>query len=157
MTRHYTRRDAIKLAAATAMAAAGLATPGVRQAIGSLEAAEAAELILHRGRITTMDLARPAASAVAVRGGGFVAAGDDADVMPLLSDRTRLDRTKRTNRPPLVGKASPRECILGGSAEGVSARPGRTSAVGKDGCLAVDDVIRHARPAEGFPERAKVQ
>ena len=39
-----------------------------------------ADLILRNGRIATMDAERPAATAVAIRGGRFVAVGDDAVV-----------------------------------------------------------------------------
>ena len=40
-----------------------------------------ADLILHNGRIHTVDRERPSASAVAVRDGRFVAVGDNATVM----------------------------------------------------------------------------
>lgn len=40
-----------------------------------------ADLILHNGRIHTVDRDRPTASAVAVLDGRFVAVGDDATVM----------------------------------------------------------------------------
>ena len=40
-----------------------------------------ADLILHNGRIATLDARQPVASAVAVREGVFVAVGDDAAVM----------------------------------------------------------------------------
>ena len=43
----------------------------------------APDVIYHNGRITTLDRARPLASAVAVKDGRFVAVGDDAEVMAL--------------------------------------------------------------------------
>src|SRR5262245_43844804 len=39
-----------------------------------------ADLILINGRMTTLDQRRPSASAVAIKGGRFVAVGDDQDV-----------------------------------------------------------------------------
>ncbi|AIF48088.1 amidohydrolase [Dyella japonica] len=51
---------------------------------------QAPELILHGGRITTLDRAQPEAEAVAMADGRFVAVGRDADVMPLAGPRTRV-------------------------------------------------------------------
>lgn len=42
---------------------------------------KAAELILHKGRITTMDRAQPEVSAVAIRDGKFVAVGADHEIL----------------------------------------------------------------------------
>ena len=42
-----------------------------------------ADLILTNGRFTTLDPARPEATAVAVAGGRFVAVGDNAEVLRL--------------------------------------------------------------------------
>jgi predicted amidohydrolase YtcJ len=50
----------------------------------------APELILHSGKITTLDRANPAACAVAITGGRFVAVGEDEAVMRLADARTRL-------------------------------------------------------------------
>jgi len=47
------------------------------------------ELILYNGRFTTLDRARPLASAVAIAGGTFIAVGDEADVLPLATSATR--------------------------------------------------------------------
>ena len=41
------------------------------------------DLILHGGRITTLDSSTPAASAVAIANGVFTAVGKDNDVLPL--------------------------------------------------------------------------
>ena len=49
----------------------------------------APDVIYHNGRITTLDRARPLASAVAVKDGRFVAVGDDAEVMALAGASTR--------------------------------------------------------------------
>lgn len=47
------------------------------------------DLILHGGRVHTVDDDRPTAQAVAVRAGHIVAVGDDADVLGLAGPRTR--------------------------------------------------------------------
>jgi predicted amidohydrolase YtcJ len=51
---------------------------------------EAADMILHSGRVWTGDEARPWAEAVAVRGARIVAVGADADVMGLQGADTRM-------------------------------------------------------------------
>lgn len=48
------------------------------------------DLILHNGRITTLDRANPVATAVAIKDGRFVAVGADADVMPLAGRTTKV-------------------------------------------------------------------
>ncbi len=52
--------------------------------------ADPADLVLRAGRIHTLDAARPAAKALAVRGGRIVAVGEEADVAPLLGPNTRV-------------------------------------------------------------------
>src|SRR4051812_35688607 len=42
---------------------------------------ESAEIILHNGRVTTLDASRPEARAVAATGGRVLAVGEDADVL----------------------------------------------------------------------------
>jgi len=46
-------------------------------------ASTAADLILHNGRLTTLDRSNPTATAVAIQEGKFVRVGGDADVMSL--------------------------------------------------------------------------
>jgi predicted amidohydrolase YtcJ len=53
-------------------------------------AAEPAERIIRGGSIVTVDPARPAAEAVAIRGGRIVAVGTEADVMPLAGPQTEV-------------------------------------------------------------------
>ncbi|XHO03253.1 Adenine deaminase [Ralstonia syzygii] len=61
-----------------------------------------ADLILHNGRIHTVDRDRPTASAVAVRDGRFVAVGDDATVMAQRGPATQvIDLGGRTVIPGL--------------------------------------------------------
>ena len=48
------------------------------------------DLILHHGRITTLDPSKPAASAVAIANGEFLAVGRDEDVVRLADSRTRM-------------------------------------------------------------------
>lgn len=48
------------------------------------------DLILHHGLITTLDRANPAASAVAIKGGKFLAVGTDAEIMSLAGQETKI-------------------------------------------------------------------
>jgi predicted amidohydrolase YtcJ len=62
-----------------------------------------ASLIVHNARIATMDVARPRASAVAIKDGRFTAVGDDAEVLALKGPATRVvDVAGRTVIPGLV-------------------------------------------------------
>nr|WP_241014820.1 amidohydrolase [Burkholderia sp. Ac-20379] len=58
-------------------------------------------MILHNGRITTLDRANPIARAVAITDGRFVAVGDDADIVPLAGSATRV--VDLQGRPALPG------------------------------------------------------
>ena len=61
------------------------------------------DLILHRGLFTTLDRANPNASAVAIRGGKFVAVGRDEDVMALAGPATKvIDLKGRRVLPGLI-------------------------------------------------------
>jgi predicted amidohydrolase YtcJ len=61
------------------------------------------DLILHRGLITTLDRSNPAANAVAIRDGKFVAVGGERDVMPLAGPSTRIiDLKGRRVLPGLI-------------------------------------------------------
>jgi predicted amidohydrolase YtcJ len=61
------------------------------------------DLILRNGRFTTLDRAKPMASAVAIREGRFVAVGDDAEVVPLAGATTRvIDLKGRLVLPGLI-------------------------------------------------------
>ncbi|MGO4123078.1 amidohydrolase [Inquilinus sp. YAF38] len=63
----------------------------------------APDVILHRGLITTLDRARPTASAVAITDGAFSAVGADHDVMPLAGPKTRIvDLKGRRVLPGLI-------------------------------------------------------
>jgi len=65
--------------------------------------AKTPDLILHHGLITTLDRARPTASAVAIADGRFVAVGGDADVMALAGPDTRvIDLHGRRVLPGLI-------------------------------------------------------
>ena len=63
---------------------------GAFAALGVRVPAERPELVLHNGRILTMDGTLPRARAVAVGGGRFMAVGDDAAVRALASRGTRV-------------------------------------------------------------------
>jgi predicted amidohydrolase YtcJ len=73
------------VAALVVLGVSACATREVRPA-----SAETAELIITNGKVTTLDPARPEASAVAVRGGRILAVGDDARVRALAGPSTRL-------------------------------------------------------------------
>jgi predicted amidohydrolase YtcJ len=62
-----------------------------------------ADLILHRGRFTTLARSQPTATAVAIRDGRFVAVGTDSEVMALAGPKTRLiDLKGRSALPGLI-------------------------------------------------------
>src|ERR1700748_2321219 len=64
---------------------------------------DAPDVILHGGRITTLDRANPLAEAVAITGGRFSAVGRDADSIPLAGPRTRrIDLAGRAAMPGLI-------------------------------------------------------
>src|SRR5882724_6239793 len=63
----------------------------------------APDLILHHGRVTTLDRSNPSATAVAIRDGKFVRVGNDADVLPLAGSDTRvIDLKGRRALPGLI-------------------------------------------------------
>jgi predicted amidohydrolase YtcJ len=63
----------------------------------------APDLILHRGLVTTLDRTNPAANAIAIKGGRFVAVGSDKDVMALAGPDTKfIDLTGRRVLPGLI-------------------------------------------------------
>jgi hypothetical protein len=54
------------------------------------DAVEHADLVLHNGRIATLDDQNPSTEAVAVRDGRFFLVGTDRDALGLRGDRTRV-------------------------------------------------------------------
>jgi predicted amidohydrolase YtcJ len=72
------------LAATTALAALGHGPARSQTGTGP------ADLVLHNGRITTLDRSNPEANAIAIRDGLVLAAGDEAEVMRLAGDETKL-------------------------------------------------------------------
>src|SRR5687767_12110513 len=93
-----TRRNFLKASAAGVTCA--VAGSGYAQ-----EKDAPADLILTNGRIATLDKRRPAASAVAIQAGRFVAVGDDKDVLAHRGDKTQVvDLQKRTVIPE-IGRA----------------------------------------------------
>src|SRR6266403_4036029 len=61
------------------------------------------DLILHNGRVTTLDRSNPSATAVAIRDGKFLRVGTEADVMPLAGGATRvIDVKGRRVLPGLI-------------------------------------------------------
>lgn len=80
------RRAALKAGAAAGI----LALIGPRRAAAANGDQNAmADLILYNGKVTTLDPATPAATAVAVKDGRIVEAGGDGDVLRLAGARTR--------------------------------------------------------------------
>jgi hypothetical protein len=63
---------------------------------------DAPDAIFHNGRITTLDPAKPQATAVAVKNGRFTAVGDDAEIVPLKGPGTKVvDLNRRVAIPGL--------------------------------------------------------
>src|SRR6201985_3782140 len=63
----------------------------------------APDLVLHNGRLTTLDRANPTATGVAIKDGKFVAVGGDAEVMRLAGSATRvIDLKGRSALPGLI-------------------------------------------------------
>src|ERR1700754_5362312 len=63
----------------------------------------APDLILHHGRVTTLDRGNPNATAIAIRDGKFVRVGNDADVLSLAGSGTRvIDLAGRRVLPGLI-------------------------------------------------------
>ena len=86
---------------------ATLAAPGLAQTTDSIKPAmpdtQTPDLILHNGRITTLDRANPSASAVAIRDGRFIGVGRSEDVLPLAGHHTRvIDLMGRPVLPGLI-------------------------------------------------------
>jgi predicted amidohydrolase YtcJ len=96
------RRFGKALAAVGALSAiAPLGRSATARTEGSTRAMDVA-LILHGGRIATLDRARPQAQAVAIADGRFVAVGADREVMALAGQGTRrVDLRGRTVVPGL--------------------------------------------------------
>jgi predicted amidohydrolase YtcJ len=64
---------------------------------------ETPDVILHRGRFTTLSRSLPAASAVAIRDHRFVSVGSDSEVLPLAGASTRvIDLKGRVVLPGLI-------------------------------------------------------
>jgi len=64
---------------------------------------QAADMILHRGLFATLDRSNPAATAVAIKEGRFVAVGREEDVLPLAGPATRIiDLRGRRALPGLI-------------------------------------------------------
>src|SRR5262245_22129758 len=82
MTDHPTRRDFLRSGVAVAVASA---------AGTNLSAADGtADLILHNGRIATMDPRHPLVAAVAVKGGKLLAVGSDGELLKRRGATTRV-------------------------------------------------------------------
>jgi predicted amidohydrolase YtcJ len=90
MPRKHSRR---KFLADTGATAAIIALGGCsvlsKKATDQVSSANDADLILFNGSISTMDPARPRATAAAVRDGRFVAVGEDADILKSKGPKTR--------------------------------------------------------------------
>lgn len=72
-------------------------------ALGRLHAQQPADLVVLNARIHTLDPATPAATAVAIRDGVFVAVGSDADIRTYVGAGTRtIDAAGRTVVPGLI-------------------------------------------------------
>lgn len=75
--------------------------------MGALGAEESADLILHHGKIVTVDYAFTVAEAVAVRGGKILRAGSDTEVLALKGARTEtIDLEGKMVLPGLIDSHS---------------------------------------------------
>jgi len=96
METRLTRRHVLKAGAATGLSCA-FSSGGLAQSIG-----DPADLILTNGRIITLDKRGSSASAVAIKGGRFLAVGDDKEVLAHRGEKTQvIDLKKRTTIPGL--------------------------------------------------------
>ena len=94
------RRSAIK--AIAGVAAGAWLGPGAILNAGAATNSKP-ELIVHNAQITTLDKSKPAATAVAIAGGRFVAVGSDPDIMRLAGPTTRvIDGRRRRIIPGLI-------------------------------------------------------
>src|SRR6201991_4697562 len=63
----------------------------------------APDLVLHNGRLTTLDRANPSVTAAAIKDGKFIAVGGDSEISQLKSDGTRtVDLKGRSALPGLI-------------------------------------------------------
>src|SRR5262245_26862752 len=92
-----------------------------------------ADLILINGRIATLDNRRPSASAVAMKGGRFVAVGDDQDVLHNRGDKTRVVDLQRKSVIPGLND-SPLPLIRGA--------PNYNMELRRDGVPSLADALR---------------
>ena len=61
------------------------------------------DVILHHGKVTTLDRSNPTATAVAIRDGRFLRVGADADVLALAGPATKIiDLKGRRVLPGLI-------------------------------------------------------
>lgn len=88
MAENYSRREFLAEcgAAAATLTLGGCASPGPRANAAS---PANVDLVLHNGRIATMEPTQPSATAVAIHEGRFVAVGADADVLQHRGPATR--------------------------------------------------------------------
>ncbi|MCZ6491222.1 MAG: amidohydrolase family protein [Acidobacteria bacterium] len=76
---------------------------GIAGDVRALQRPEAPELVLHNGKIVTVDDSFQVVEAVAVSGGRVTAVGRNQDIMPLISPTTRvIDLQGRTVLPGLI-------------------------------------------------------
>jgi amidohydrolase family protein len=87
--RTTSRREFLKAGMSTATALA-LGAAGVGRSPFADDRRETPDLILHNGKIVTMDRARPSAQAVAIKDGRFASVGESADVLRMQGPQTRL-------------------------------------------------------------------
>jgi predicted amidohydrolase YtcJ len=86
----------------TVLAGLGAFAAGLRGAVAQAQEGTA-DLILFNGKITTLDRQNPQAQAIAIRGGRFVAAGTEQDVVRLAAANTaRIDLKGRRVIPGLI-------------------------------------------------------
>jgi predicted amidohydrolase YtcJ len=129
-----------RAAAAAALLAIAITSRG--GAAATPAAADPPDLILHTGKIVTVDAAFSYAEAVAIRAGRFVAVGKNSEVRALAGPRTRaIDLAGRTVVPGLADN----HLHNAGGGAGIDLSHARSVA---DVLSAVADRVRRARPGE---------
>jgi predicted amidohydrolase YtcJ len=84
------RRKALAAASSTAMLAVAGSVPFLRTQSQAQQADGPPDLIVHNAKVTTLQSDRPEVQAFAVRGEKVIAVGEDAEIMRLRANNTRL-------------------------------------------------------------------
>ncbi|MDX2147658.1 MAG: amidohydrolase [Planctomycetota bacterium] len=87
---NLSRREVIALGLSAGAAALLPACAAARRSSTPGAISSTPDLIIHQAKITTLDPARPDASALAIKGGTILAVGSSADILPLATPETKV-------------------------------------------------------------------